>query len=100
MPVYLHQIKTNKIDVDMTDLLEATIRRMEAATLRLEQLIPVTEKKEERLLTSNEACEFLRCSKPTLHRWKSAGILPHVRIGTNIRYKESDLKKLIESRNK
>ncbi len=52
----------------------------------------------ERLLTTNEAVDFLRCSKPTLHRWKKEGIIPHVRIGHNIRYKESDLKKLIESK--
>ncbi len=52
----------------------------------------------ERLYTTKEALDFLRCSKPTLHRWKKEGIIPHVRIGTNIRYKESDLMKLIESK--
>ena len=56
---------------------------------------PKTEEMD-KLLTSNEAVSFLRCSKPTLHRWKKEGIVPFVRIGTNIRYKESDLKKLIE----
>lgn len=52
------------------------------------------EEKTERLFTTKEACAFLRCSKPTLHRWKKEGIVPHIRIGTNIRYKESDLNKL------
>jgi excisionase family DNA binding protein len=51
---------------------------------------------EEQLLTTNEACEFLRCSKPTLHRWKKEGIVPHVRIGANIRYRKSDLQKIAE----
>lgn len=51
---------------------------------------------EEQLLTTNEACEFLRCSKPTLHRWKKEGIVPHVRIGSNIRYRKSDLQKIAE----
>jgi excisionase family DNA binding protein len=59
---------------------------------------PIEEKPEERLLTTAEACEFLRCSKPTLHRWKKAGIIPFVRIGSNIRYKQSDLEKLIETK--
>lgn len=86
----------------MTDLIQNAIKQMvrEEVTAQMAQVTPVTEKKEERLLTSNEACEFLRCSKPTLHRWKSAGIVPHVRIGTNIRYKESDLQKVLTSRSK
>lgn len=46
---------------------------------------------EEKLLTTAEACEFLRVSKPTLHRWKREDIIPHVRLGGNIRYKLSDL---------
>lgn len=65
--------------------------------LRKEIPEPV-EEKEEKLLTSEEACSFLRCSKPTLHRWKKEGIIPHVRIGTNIRYRGDDLKKLLESK--
>jgi len=51
--------------------------------------------KEEKLYNTQEACELLRCSKPTLHRWKKEGIIPHVRIGANIRYKESDINNLI-----
>jgi len=61
---------------------------------------PIEERPPERLLTTNEACELLRCSKPTLHRWKRAGIIPFVRIGSNIRYKQSDLEKLIETKGK
>lgn len=53
------------------------------------------EEKKERLLTTVEACSFLRCSKPTLHRWKKMGIIGHVRIGTNIRYRESDIQKIL-----
>lgn len=48
---------------------------------------------EEKLLTTAEACEFLRISKPTIHRWKQQGIIRHVRIGNNIRYRISDLTK-------
>lgn len=48
---------------------------------------------EEKLLTTSEACEYLRISKPTLHRWKRENIIPHVRIGSNIRYRLSDLTK-------
>lgn len=58
---------------------------------------PVKER-EETLFTTKEACEFLRCSKPTLHRWKKEGLIPFVRIGVNIRYRESDLKKIVEKK--
>lgn len=53
---------------------------------------------EEKLLTTEEACKLARVSRPTLHRWKSNGIIPFIKIGKNIRYKESDLKKLLESK--
>jgi excisionase family DNA binding protein len=61
---------------------------------------PIEEKKEERLLTTSEACELLRCSRPTIHRWKKSGIVPFVRLGGNIRYRESDLTELIERKGK
>lgn len=55
---------------------------------------PVKEADDEVLYTTDEACKILKCSKPTLHRWKKEGIIPHVRIGNNIRYRKSDLEKL------
>lgn len=66
--------------------------------LRETDLPKPTKPEPEKLLTTTEACELLRCSRPTLHRWKRDGLIPFVRIGTNIRYKESDLKKLIETK--
>jgi len=60
--------------------------------------LPKPKPEPEKLYTTAEACEILRCSKPTLHRWKKAGIIPFVRLGVNIRYKESDLKKLLETK--
>lgn len=66
--------------------------------LRETDLPKPTKPEPEKLYTTAEACEILRCSKPTLHRWKKAGIIPFVRLGVNIRYKESDLKKLLETK--
>ncbi len=54
--------------------------------------------KDDRLLTTNEACRMLRVTRQTLHRWKTEGIIPHVRIGSSIRYKESDVMKFIEDK--
>lgn len=63
-----------------------------------ERFLGGNQKKEDRLLTTHEACETLRISRPTLHRWKTEGIIPHVRIGASIRYKESDVMKFIEDK--
>lgn len=52
---------------------------------------------EERMLTTEEACKIAKVSRPTLHRWKKAGLVPYVKIGKNVRYKHSDL---IETLNK
>ena len=59
---------------------------------------PKEEKQEDKLYTTKEACELLRCSKPTLHRWKKDGIISFVRIGRNIRYKETDIENLLNSK--
>lgn len=69
---------------------EEVARQLAQININHEKQEPLNEK----LLTAEEACEYLRCSRPTLHRWKKAGTIPHVRIGANIRYRESDLKKI------
>lgn len=69
---------------------EEVARQLAQININHEKQEPVSEK----LLTAEEACEYLRCSRPTLHRWKKEGIVPHVRIGANIRYRESDLTKI------
>lgn len=60
--------------------------------------LPKPKPEPEKLLTTAEACAFLRCSRPTIHRWKREGLVPFVRIGSCIRYRESDLKKLLETK--
>lgn len=66
--------------------------------LRETDLPKPTKPEPEKLLTTAEACELLRCSRPTIHRWKREGLVPFVRIGSCIRYRESDLKKLLETK--
>lgn len=81
--------------MDFAEFFKEEIRQVVAEEFeRRAQVQP--EKKEEKLLTTNEAIKFLRVSKPTLHRWKTAGAIPHVRIGGTIRYKESDLRRVLE----
>lgn len=52
---------------------------------------------EEKMLTTEEACKAANISRPTLHRWKKAGIIPYVKIGKNVRYKHSDLMELLKT---
>ncbi|MDN5305554.1 MAG: Helix-turn-helix domain [Bacteroidota bacterium] len=79
----------NDIKQMVTDIVSA-LKKNEQPT--------VEDEKEEKLLTSEEVCKILRCSRPTLHRWKRAGLIDFVRIGKNIRYKQTDLEKLIETK--
>jgi excisionase family DNA binding protein len=86
--IYLSsEIDIKKIVIDIVN----EMRKNEQPTVE-------AEKPEERLLTTNEACEFLRCSKPTLHRMKKNGTIPFIRLGSNIRYKQTDLEKLIKTK--
>lgn len=70
----------------------------------LEEMIPTTvevksqKDESDKLFTASEACEILRCSRPTLHRWKKNGIIPFVNIGGNIRYRKSDIEKILKSK--
>jgi excisionase family DNA binding protein len=53
-----------------------------------------------RLLTTDEAAEFLGVSPGTLSVWRCVARyrLPFVKIGRNVRYDESDLVAWMESR--
>lgn len=53
---------------------------------------------EDVFLTTEEACKMARVSRPTLHRWKSNGLLPFIKVGKNIRYKKSDLTELLKTK--
>ena len=51
----------------------------------------------DRLLTCVEAAKYLNISKSSMDRLRLDGYVPYVKIGKRkIRYKESDLKELIE----
>jgi len=54
----------------------------------------------DRLLTRREAAAFLQIREQTLALWHSTGryALPVVKVGRNVRYRESDLAKWLESR--
>jgi excisionase family DNA binding protein len=45
----------------------------------------------ERLLTDLEACEYLRIRNRQLYAWRMQGLIPFIRIGRAIRYRQRDL---------
>lgn len=54
--------------------------------------------KEDVFLTTEEACQMARVSRPTLYRWKSNGLIPFIKVGKNVRYKKSDLTELLKTK--
>lgn len=46
---------------------------------------------EGRLLTETEACEYLRVRPRQLFNWRSAGLVPFIRIGRAVRFRVTDL---------
>ena len=55
-------------------------------------------KKSERYLTIAKAAEMLGVTKTTLWRWEKEDFLLPVRTGTKIRYRESDIIRVMEGR--
>lgn len=49
------------------------------------------------LLSAKEVCQYLSINNSTLWRWGKAGIVHPVRIGGKVRYKKSEISKLIET---
>ena len=51
------------------------------------------------IITPSEAAKLLRTPEATLNKWRSTGEnnIPYVKIGRNIRYRTTDLKKWVEA---
>lgn len=53
-------------------------------------------RRDERLLTDEEACEYLRIRNRQLYAWRMQGFIPFIRIGRAIRYRKSDLEAALD----
>lgn len=51
----------------------------------------------ERLLTDLEACEYLRIRNRQLYAWRMQGLIPFIRIGRAIRYRQRDLDAVLDA---
>jgi len=54
-------------------------------------------RRDERLLTDVEACEYLRIRNRQLYAWRMQGLIPFIRIGRAVRYRQSDLDATLDS---
>lgn len=53
---------------------------------------------ETELLTRQETADWLKVSTKTLHRWEQDGTLTPIRLGGVVRYREADVRALIDGR--
>lgn len=54
--------------------------------------------REEKYLTITETCTLLNVDKSTLWRWNKNGYLTNIRIGGKVKYRKSDINKILEEK--
>lgn len=59
------------------------------------QILP--NRRDEHLLTDIEACEYLRIRNRQLYAWRMQGLIPFIRIGRAVRYRQQDLDAALDS---
>lgn len=52
----------------------------------------------EKLLTLPQVCDLLQVSPALIYKWVHYGFVPHVKIGTVLRFKESELIRWLQGR--
>lgn len=76
--------------IDAIDLKEAFLQWNE------EMRQPNTETKAESYLSAQETADKLGVDVSTLWRWDKSGYLKKIKVGNKVRYRESDVVKLME----
>ena len=79
------------------DHIETRLQRIEQLLLesKPEPIQPATTGKE--LKTRKQAATFLGITLPTLHKWTLTGKVKGRRIGSRVRYYQSDLEKALQA---
>jgi len=52
----------------------------------------------DKLLTIDELAEVLSAKKSTIYQWVHLGLIPHVKVGRLLRFREEDIEKWLASR--
>lgn len=85
-----------QVTISVEDLLKANKQLISEAVKELEQR--VTDAAAETYPSAKKVCEMLDVTKPTLWRWEKTEYLVPVRIGGKVRYKMSDVKRILGER--
>lgn len=84
------------ISIKIGDLMEANKQLVEDVRSSLEKQI--RDENEEKYLSSDDVCEMLDVSKPTLWRWEKMEYLILLRVGGKVRYKLSEVKQILNNK--
>jgi len=52
----------------------------------------------DKLLTVEEIAEYLSLKPSTIYQWTHQGFIPHIKIGSRVRFRMSQIEKWLESR--
>lgn len=97
----------SKIDVTVFDKVNITLNGAELKTVLGEWFAQITETflqqleaqhKEEKYLTAEESAQMLGVDKSTLWRWDKCNYLPKVKIGSKVRYRQTDVEELMKKK--
>jgi len=54
----------------------------------------------DKLLTIDQVCDLLQVSKSLVYKWVHCQFIPHIKIGSLVRFKESEIIRWIKLREK
>ncbi len=52
----------------------------------------------QKLLTIDELAEVLSAKKSTIYQWVHLGLIPHIKVGRLLRFREGDIEKWLSSK--
>lgn len=81
---------------ELTELIKRSVK--DCFENELKEFIKSSVKKEEQLLQIEEACQLLKVSKVTIHKWKKHKKIISYRIGRKIYFKKDELMNSIKNR--
>ena len=83
------------LQVNGSDLLNFADKLVQDTATEVEAKVKAENKPDE-LLTRYQVADMLNVTPTTLWHWNNKGILPTIKIGNKVRYRRSDVEKVLE----
>ena len=83
---------------ELSELIKRSVK--DCFNNELKEFLKSSTKEEEHLLKIEEACELLKVSKVTIHKWKKQNRIQSYRIGRKIYFKKHELIKSMNQSSK